>query len=307
MELKMMRSPAAARSRFLPSLVLLAAASCASPTERAETVQRVDDLLARIERVQVDAVVSKEASQAPLDKLSALCATDFAGDAKEAYTKLLAALDLSQKQARKLRESVEPMQQSADSIFRQWTTDLQAFGNSRMRQRSQTRLDETQSRYQAIYASAQSSLIAYDAYNADLRDRALFLGHDLNASSVAELASDIQALQDQVRQLGVRLDAAAAAARAYVEAAALYGQSDAEKAEAPAPAPDAKGKPADTSTAPAKKKSYTLKKHPASSGQPAPAPQPEPTPESDTPTTEPSPTTNPPPHPTTSASGQHPG
>jgi hypothetical protein len=262
--------------------------SCSSPTERAEAVQRVDDLHARIERVQVDAVVAKETGQAPLDQLDALCSPGFSGDAKEAYSHLLETIDGSEKQSRKLKDSVEPMRQSAESIFRQWTTDLHAFGNARMRQRSQTRLDETQSRYQAVYASAQSALIAYDAYNADLRDLALFLGHDLNASAVAELATDIQGLKEEMQQVGLRMDAVATAARAYVEAAALYGQSEADKPAAETK--DSKAKTSEPAPAPSKKRPSTLKKKaapppeptpepapaPASDETPAPAPTPEP-------------------------------
>ena len=258
-------------------LSMLAAGSCASPTERAEAVQRVDDLLARIERVQVDAVVSKETGQAPLDQLDALCAPGFSGDAKEAYSHLLETIDGSEKQSRKLKESLEPMRQTAESIFRQWTQDLQAFGNARMRQRSQTRLDETQSRYQAVFSNAQSALIAYDAYNADLRDLALFLGHDLNASAVAEIAGDVQTLKEEMQQVGVRMDAVATAARAYVEAAALYGQSEADR-----PGAEAKDSKSEPAPAPSKKRPSTLKKKAGPPPEPAPAPAPEPAPEAET-------------------------
>lgn len=260
-------------------LTLLVGASCASPTERAEAVQRVDDLHARIERVQVDAVVAKETGQAPLDQLDALCAPGFSGDAKEAYAHLLESIDNSEKQSHKLKDSVEPMRQSAESIFRQWTQDLQAFGNARMRQRSQTRLDETQSRYQAVYSNAQSALIAYDAYNADLRDLALFLGHDLNASAVAELATDVQSLKEEMHQVGVRMDAVATAARAYVEAAALYGQSETEKPAAEAK--DPKAKAAEAAPVPSKKRPSTLKKKSAPPPEPVPAPEPTPATEED--------------------------
>ncbi len=272
-------------------LSILAAGSCASPTERAEAVQRVDDLLAKIERVQVDSVVSKETGQAPLDQLEGLCAPGFSGDAKEVFAHLLDAIDKSEKQSKKLKDSVEPMRQSAESIFRQWTTDLQAFGNARMRQRSQARLDETQSRYQAVFANAQSALIAYDAYNADLKDLALFLGHDLNASAVAELATDIQGLKEEMHQVGVRMDAVANAARVYVEASALYGQSEAAKAAPEASDPKAATDPA----APSKKRPSTLKKKAEATPEPAPttAPSSTPTPAPASgdapPTTEPSP------------------
>jgi len=286
---------ASVRPTFLLALVL--GAACAGPTERAEKVQRIDDLLARVERVQVDAVVSKEVAQAPYDQFGVLCAPEFGGDAKQAYALILEKIDLSEGQARKLRESIEPMRTSAEAMFRQWTSDLQVFGNARMRQRSQSRLDETQNRYQAVVSSAQSALIAYDAYNADLRDYALFLGHDLNASAVAELAGDLQALGDEVRQLGVRMDTVANAARGYVEAAALYGQAEIEKT-AP-PESDPKAKPPDGAPTQTKRRPSTLKKRANASPVPAEAaPQSEPasgdaTAPSGAPDPGPPPTTNP--------------
>ena len=42
--------------------------------------------------------------------------------------------------------------------------------------------------------AAQSILIGHDAFNADLRDSALFLSHDMNAAAVSELADDVRVL-----------------------------------------------------------------------------------------------------------------
>jgi len=256
--------------RSLPWLLLVAA--CSSPTEKAESVQRVDDLLAHVESVQVDAVVSKEKARAALDQLDAICSPGFAGNAKESYALLIECIDGSEKQARQLRASIEPMRLSAESVFRQWTADLEHFGSTRMRQRSQTRLDETQARYRTVYATAQSAQISYDAFNGDLRDQALFLSHDMNVAAVGELTGDLKLMRDVLLELDGRMDACASAARAYVEAAALYGQSEAtvheNATEEPATEPASKE---ETST---KKRSSTLKRHSATPVEPAPAPVP---------------------------------
>jgi hypothetical protein len=256
-------------------------------------VRRVDDLLAHVESVQVDAVVSKEATHAALDQLDALCSPTFTGDAKVAYGELQVCIERSQKQARQLRASIEPMRLSAESVFRQWTTDLEAFGSSRMRQRSQMRLDETQARYRTVQATAQSALISYDAFNNDLRDHALFLSHDMNASAVAELAGDIKLLREVLLELDARMDACASAARAYVESAALYGQVE---------APDADPATESSTTTPAtqestpngtRKRASTLKKNtaapPATSTEPQGPPTPQEPETTSTPSTNPNP------------------
>lgn len=280
------------RSAHLHLALLSLLAACTGPTEKAESVQRVDDLLAHVESVQVDAVVSKETTHGALDQLDAICSPDFAGDAKEAYGQLLDRIESSEKQARRLRASIEPMRLSAESVFRQWATDLDAFGSTRMRQRSQMRLDETQSRYRTVQATAQSALISYDAFNGDLRDHALFLSHDMNVSAVTELAGDLKLMRDVLIELDARLDACASAARAYVEAAALYGQTEApgtkgatEESTSDEPAKE----PTSNRATGTRRRASTLKKNSAPPVQPAPssAPQgpPAPAPEGTEPST----------------------
>ena len=266
-----MRSPFPTSCRLsVPWLLLLAA--CSATTEKAESVQRVDDLLAHVESVQVDSVVSKEKARAALDQLDAICSPSFAGHAKESYAMLLERIEASEKQARQLRASIEPMRLSAESVFRQWTADLEHFGSTRMRQRSQMRLDETQARYRTVYATAQSAQISYDAFNGDLRDHALFLSHDMNVAAVGELTGDLKLMRDVLVELDGRMDACASAARAYVEAAALYGQSEATVPENATGGPAME--PASKEETGTKKRSSTLKRHSTAPVEPAPAPGP---------------------------------
>ena len=238
-----MRIPLA-RSGFHSLPVLLLVAACAGSTKGSESVQRVDDLLEHVESVRAEAFASKETARTAFEQLDALCSPGFAGEAKDAYAQLIELIEGSEKQARQLRASIEPMKMSAESVFRQWTADLDAFGNTRMRQRSETRLDETHARYRTVYATAQSALISYDAFNGDLRDHALFLSHDMNASAIQELSGDLKLLRDVLIELDGRMDACASAAAAYVESAALHGhtgeagaESATERPTSDAPAP----------------------------------------------------------------------
>ncbi|MFN0009629.1 MAG: DUF2959 family protein [Planctomycetota bacterium] len=266
-------------------------AACVGTTEKAASVQRVDDLLAHVESVQVDAVVSKEMTHGALDQLDAICSPSFAGDAKESYAQLLDRIESSEKQARQLRASIEPMRLSAESVFRQWTADLEAFGSTRMRQRSQMRLDETQARYRTVQATAQSALISYDAFNGDLRDHALFLSHDMNVSAVTELAGDLKLMRDVLIELDARLDACASAARAYVESAALYGQIEAPGAEGATEEPTQEmpaQEPASNGATGTKRRASTLKKNTVHPVQPAPSTAPQGPPAPATEGTEPS-------------------
>jgi hypothetical protein len=226
---------------ILPALLAGCAAFSdgASGSSNDDSLNHVDDLLERVERVQVEAAVSKERAIAALDALENLAAPDFQGDPVATYATLVSATELSQKQAGVLKASVEPMKRSADSVFDKWTGDLESFGNTQMRQRSQARLEETRAHYDALLSAVVSAQISYDAFNKDLHDYTLFLGNDLNAASLAEIAEGVRDLSLRGRELDGRLDASVAAARTYVEKTALHGQlADAP----PAPAPRATAK-----------------------------------------------------------------
>jgi hypothetical protein len=206
---------------------LLGLAACASTTEQAASVRQVDDLLTNIEAVQVDVTLAKDKAHAALQHLTTLVSPKFTGDATKAYEMLVVGITESEEQTLALRNSVEPMAEAAESVFSRWAADLEAFGNTRMRQRSQSRLDETRNRYHTLLTSSQSALLSFDSFNADMRDQALFLGSDLNASAIAAITPDVRILHQQVQDLDARAEACANAARAYVESAALYGQVEA--------------------------------------------------------------------------------
>lgn len=253
------------RSNFVTSVAivlptLLGIAACASTTQQAQSVQNVDDLLTRIESVQVDATVAKDKAHAALTELTTLVSPGFAGDPAKTFASVKESITASQAQTLQLRRSLGPMVESAESVFHRWTSDLEAFGNTRMRQRSQGRLDETRGRYQAVLTAAQSALITLEAFNADMGDQALFLGNDLNAAAVASLVPDVRTLHEQVRELDGRVEVCSTAARTYVESAALYGQVEAVATEEPAAEVQAE-KP--TKTQFVKHRTSTLKPRPS--------------------------------------------
>lgn len=254
--------------------VLVGAVGCASTTEQAQSVANVDGLLTHIERVHVDATLAKEKAHAALTQISTLVSPNFAGDATKAFAALKAAIKASEDQTQTLRRDLGPMGEAAGDVFTQWTRDLEDFGNSRLRQRSQSRLDETRGRYQSLLTSTQSLLISFDSFNSDLKDTALFLGSDLNASAVTAIHPDVRALHEQIREVDARVEVVANAARTYVESSALYGQVEATPVEGEGAAPTTTSNGATTTdktskVATPKRRSSTLKPRPAPTPEPA--------------------------------------
>jgi len=235
--------------------------------EQKSSLNQVDVLLSSIESVQVESTVSKERSRTALELLERLARPDFNGDATQTYASFVGAIDASERQAAKLADSVEPMKDSAEEVFAQWTMDLEAIGNTRLRAQSHVRMEETRARYTAVLTATATAQVTLDAFNADLRDHALFLGHDFNRTAVSAITGEVTALVERSKDLDQRLDACDAAARRYVEAAALHGQLVTKPGAQPVPATPPAAKPAPE---PAPKKPVATLP-PRADGQGAPA------------------------------------
>jgi len=245
---------------FLSVVGLCGCASLGMGVKQNGGLTEVDALLNHVERVQVEAAVSKERAQAALENLRGLLAPEFKGDPIQGHAQLVAAVERSEEQADALRDDVKPLRSTGDSVFERWTADLESFGNIAMRQRSQERLEETRRLYDAILAATVAAQLAYDAFNGDLRDHALFLAHDFNSTSVALIAQELDGLRARGKELAKRLDGCAAACQAYVEFAAPQAQVEPDEPAAQTPAPQAA--PAAPAAEPAPAKKTPLKKKP---------------------------------------------
>lgn len=189
---------------------------------------QVSDLVGRIERVHVEAELSKQAMHNAVAGLGTIAAGDFKGDPSAAFASYLEAVEASEAQARKLRDTYEPMKEAAVPFFQQWTDKLKEYDNPDIRLRSQSRLAATRQRYEAIVAAVEPAMADHDSVNKGLRDYALFLGHDLNPSALSEIQDGVAALAKRAGMVERGFDACLVAARAYVDASSLPPSADGE-------------------------------------------------------------------------------
>lgn len=223
----------------LPCALSSCSASSFSFSKRSDNgLTNVDELLTRIEKVQVESLVAKERARAAYDALVATVAPDFEGEAVKQFEQLEKSIEDSQKQGQALAATVPALKSAANSVFERWTKDLEGFGNTRMRQRSQERMEATREHYETILRQTVSSQLALEALNADLGDHALFLGHDFNAEASEMIRDDVAALEARVAELDGRLDATMQSAKQYIASRALRGEVESASDEQ---APETKG------------------------------------------------------------------
>ena len=202
------------------TLLCGALAACAGGPSADEGPARVETFVGWIERVHVESELAKERAGEALVALQTLVSPDGGGDAVAAYAVLASAIDRSEQQAKNLKDAVEPMKAASKPVFQRWEKDLDGFTSERLRERSRQRLDDTRSRYEELVAVVDPALASLETFNATLRDHALFLGNDLNSSSLSILEDEVDQMGEDAVALDDLLSRTMVTSRAYVETSA---------------------------------------------------------------------------------------
>lgn len=210
---------------------LFLVSSCNLGTQQSAGIRMVDDLVSHVETVQIEAQVSAQSVFEALRCLHPIVSGSFQGDATEAYVAFAQAVESSEVQAQSLRGVIDPMKASAERVFARWEANLEQFHGEAMRARSEERLTTAQVSYGAVVDSAEKALADMDQFNAGMRDLVLFLGIDLNPSSIAAIDEDARGLASMGKGLRGTFDACAEAASEYVVHAAPLGQVQVEVRE----------------------------------------------------------------------------
>lgn len=208
-------------ARFAVLALALPLGACAS-TKQSAGLQRVDQLVTRVEAVHLQAELSKQSVYQTLLTLRPVV-MPTEGDAAALFGSFVDALAASEDRARELHAAIAPMEQSARQVFAQWEQDLRAISSDSMRERSRNRMLEARMQYDAVARSAKRASEDYTALNESMQDIALFLGHDFNPTAIALIEADALAVRERAQALGTELERCLAAAKEYAAAAAPLG------------------------------------------------------------------------------------
>ncbi len=224
-----------ARILALSSLLLASGfSSCSSAAKASLGLRRVDDLVTCIEHVQVESDVARDRLRSAVYGLHGVLDPKREIDVVSAFSEFALAIDQSEEQAAALRDAIGPMQKAAEPFFEKWQDDMEEFSSGALRERSRARMERTRERYDAIVAVSVPVQDEYDALNTNLRDHALFLGHDLNQASLDEIRGDVKTLTRHAAKVDSLLEQTIEACLAYAEASNLPQVEVTEEAPAEA-------------------------------------------------------------------------
>ena len=205
------------------SIALLAVLSgCATGSDRQTAPVKVEEMMTWIERVHIEAERARDAISDSFEKLNVLAAGRFDTDpAPVLYARFVQSIDVAEEQAKRFRESVGPMLESAKPVFDHRQEDIAKITSERLRQRSEMRFQIAKERYDAIVKVSVPAQQQFDGFVSALRDHALFLGHDLNASAIDDIQEEVKMVAQTALTLDHSLEATMSTTRAYAEQASL--------------------------------------------------------------------------------------
>jgi len=189
----------------------------------------VNDLNSSIERVYVDAELARSTVQDAVAALEGIAGGELGEDPAATYGAFIERLEQSEQQAEQLRDAIDPMDDNAKQVFKQWAANLREFTSPSLLKRSEARMEATKERYESVRDSAEEAHEALVAVNKAMRDHALFLGHDLNAESLEAVKDEVSEVARDAGELDGALERCMQSAQSYVSASAV-------KPSEPAPA-----------------------------------------------------------------------
>ena len=178
-------------------------------------VEKRDILVTRVRDAREAQQKGKEEFRSALERFKSVVETD-GGTLEEKYNKLNKELERSEDRAKDIHERVKKVKDVADDLFDEWDKELGKYQDRQLRAESERELKETRRRAQSVIKAMEAADKRVDPVLQPLRDRVLFLKHNLNASAIGALDKELVALRTNVDALVADLESSIAEAEAFI-------------------------------------------------------------------------------------------
>jgi Protein of unknown function (DUF2959) len=214
----------ARRSPLVVTALLVAAAIAASScdslyykTMKKFGMEKRDILVKRVKDARESQDDAKEEFKTALERFRSVIEVD-GGKLEDKYEKLNSELNRSEDRARNVRERIDSVRSVSDDLFKEWDKELKQYSDRSLRAESERELRETRQRCEAVIRSMERAQKRIEPVLKPLRDRVLFLKHNLNAQAIGALDKELLTVRTNVDALIADLEAAITEADQFIAA-----------------------------------------------------------------------------------------
>ena len=216
-----LRSPAFARFCALVAMVLVVPLSVACDGLYYRAMKKVGfekrDLLVREVKQARDAQVkAQEDFKTALERFREIVEVD-GGKLEETYERLNRELERSESRARDVRNHVDDVKNVSKALFKEWQDELGKYSDRQLRSESERELRETRRRTEQLILAMDKVARRTEPVLEPLRDRVLFLKHNLNARALGALTRELTTVSRDVDALVADMQQAIGEADAYLK------------------------------------------------------------------------------------------
>jgi hypothetical protein len=217
--------------RFLALLIIVAAAAtgfaCDSiyyKTMRKFGKEKRDILVKRVKDARASQDEAQKEFKSALERFQAIVEVD-GGSLEEKYKKLNAELQRSEDRANQVKDRINAVRDVSKDLFKEWDDELGKYSDRTLRRESEREMRDTKRRTDALIASMARAQARVGPVLKPLRDRVLFLKHNLNARALGALTNELDTVRTDVDELVADMQRSIADADAFIQ--------DMEKARTP--------------------------------------------------------------------------
>lgn len=177
--------------------------------------EKRDILVGRVKDARASQAEAQAEFKSALERFQQIVQVD-GGTLEEKYKKLDDELQRSEDRARKVKDRIDAVRSVSKDLFKEWNDELGKYSDRALRQESERELRETKRRTEALIASMARAHARVEPILQPLRDRVLFLKHNLNARALGALTKELGTVRTGVDELVADMQRSIAEADAFI-------------------------------------------------------------------------------------------
>lgn len=208
--------------RLLTSLLLVAAAistpACDSiyyKTMKKFGREKRDILVKRVKEARNSQDDAQKEFKSALERFQAIVDVE-GGSLEEKYKKLNDEVQESEERSNRVKDRIDAVRDVSKALFDEWNDELGKYSDRKLRQESEREMRDTKRRTDALIASMTKAQARVEPVLKPLRDRVLFLKHNLNARALGALTNELDTVRTDVNALVADMQRSIAEADAFI-------------------------------------------------------------------------------------------
>jgi hypothetical protein len=177
--------------------------------------EKRDILVSRVKDARASQAEAQTEFKSALERFQSIVQVD-GGTLEEKYKKLDDELQRSEDRAKKVKDRIDAVRDVSKALFKEWNDELGQYSDRALRQESERELRDTKRRTDALIASMARAHARIEPILRPLRDRVLFLKHNLNARALGALTNELGSVRTNVDELVVDMQKSIADAVAFI-------------------------------------------------------------------------------------------